>query len=441
MPLNLPATVRQIATKAKTDIRLAWKGSNPFLKNSLVGALADSFSNRVFDFYGILDNAIDQSFGDTATGDFLERHAAEIDIFRNAATKSVGNIIASGDDTSVILIGSGFLISGVAYTSTATVAITATSLAVTTLTRTVSTATCTTTLDHNLAVGSEVVMSGAVETAYNGTFTITNVTALNVFEYTVPGNPGSPATGTILADHVTIPVPVESDEFQDSENNINVNQLSGAALSVQSPIAGVDSTLLVDFSEIGGGTDQEVDDDFRSRYLFKKRNPIANFNSSAIVTYIRQNVPGVTRVFVEEATPAEGEVTIYFMRDNDATAVPSAGEITVTKNALLVIKPAQNIDDDIIFPTLTGVVQPFTFSELNPNTVAMKKAVTASLVAFYAEVPVVNKDIKKEKYEQAISNTVDEGGNPVINFALSAPTADITITSGQIGQLGAVTYP
>lgn len=51
---------------------------------------------------------------------------------------------------------------------------------------------------HNMADGDLVVIREAAEKEYNGTFPISNVTA-NDYDYTIQGNPSSPATGTILA--------------------------------------------------------------------------------------------------------------------------------------------------------------------------------------------------------------------------------------------------
>lgn len=58
-----------------------------------------------------------------------------------------------------------------------------------------ATATCTT---HGFNDLQTILISGAVQTDYNGTFRITNVTA-NTFDFTVANSPTTPATGTITA--------------------------------------------------------------------------------------------------------------------------------------------------------------------------------------------------------------------------------------------------
>lgn len=69
----------------------------------------------------------------------------------------------------------------------------------TTLTSSGTTATATTTQAHGRIVGDDVVISGATQTEYNGTYTIVTVPTPTTFTYTFAGSATSPATGTILA--------------------------------------------------------------------------------------------------------------------------------------------------------------------------------------------------------------------------------------------------
>lgn len=50
---------------------------------------------------------------------------------------------------------------------------------------------------HGLVVGDLAIIRGAVQSEYNGAFTISNVTT-NAYDYTVVGTPTTPATGTIV---------------------------------------------------------------------------------------------------------------------------------------------------------------------------------------------------------------------------------------------------
>lgn len=65
------------------------------------------------------------------------------------------------------------------------------------ITRSGSTATVTLSA-HGFSNGDEITITGATQTAYNGSFVISNVST-NTFDYTVTGTPATPATGTIYA--------------------------------------------------------------------------------------------------------------------------------------------------------------------------------------------------------------------------------------------------
>jgi len=67
-----------------------------------------------------------------------------------------------------------------------------------TITRSGTTATATAATDHEILDGGQVVISGATQAEYNGTFDVT-VTGATTFTFTVTGTPATPATGTIVA--------------------------------------------------------------------------------------------------------------------------------------------------------------------------------------------------------------------------------------------------
>jgi hypothetical protein len=60
-----------------------------------------------------------------------------------------------------------------------------------------TTATVTTKEQHNILPGTSIVISGANEAAYNGTFTVDEVTGFNTFTYTLGNSTTSPATGIV----------------------------------------------------------------------------------------------------------------------------------------------------------------------------------------------------------------------------------------------------
>ncbi len=440
MALNLPSSAEEVVRRAKTDVQRELVNSNPFLKNSVLGAIVTGYGNRIFDTYVQIDELTNVLILDTTVAEFLERWAAIFGKTRLPATQSTGNVVAAGTPGTDIPIGTVIASSdSVLYDSTATVTI-VTNILSCTITLSGQIATVITPTPHNLSDNVIPTIAGANEVEYNGA-QIVNIIDDDTFQYTVIGSPGTPATGAITVTFDSVLVPVQSQDFQDSNSGVEVNQDAGSLLTLQSPIAGVNSTVGVDAGAIGGGTDQESDEDLRNRTLGRVQNPVAHFNVSDITDKAKE-VAGVTRVFVFEVTPALGQVTIYFMRDNDQDPIPTASEVTTVKNKILEIKPANTADVDVIVLAPIPDIRNFIFSSLTPNTSTMQTAVNNNLIQFFAEETEVEVNIDQDAYRAAIQNTTDpQTGDRVQDFVLSTPVGDIIIAPGNIGVLGTVTYP
>lgn len=435
MTLDLPTNRGEILNRIRADVQNELPDLNPFIRNSFLSAILVGLSGRMFDFSIQQQLLINELFMDTATGEFLERWGSYKDITRNPATQAEGPITVTGVVASSIPISSVLSSLGAEqYETQAAASIVAVSEPVNFITRISSTATVETTADHQFASGMNVTIVGADQTEYNGTFEIL-VTAANEFTYQVSGTPTTPATGTITADADLATVTVKSLGFGQA-----VNLESGASLSFSTPLAGIDNTAFVQFDGISGGTDIESDDDLRVRILDAYQNPIALFNVASIVATAK-TVPGVTRVFVNEATPDPGQVTVFFTRDNDVDIIPSAGEVSDVKDALLEIKPAMMFEDDLIVEAPVPVNTNFVFSFLSPNTATMKDAITKSLEQFFREETQVGEPVRDFVYLGAIGNTVDlETGQKVEDFSLATPTGDIPVNIGEIAVLGSVSF-
>ena len=442
MPLTTPETADEVIARAVADVELALAsiGGKPALKNSWLNALVVAYSNRIFDFYFALDQAALEALPDTAVIN-LDRWAAIWKIIRTAGTPALGNAIATGVLASVIPITT-FLTTGDGKrykTTTGPVTITAKAhpIAATKLTSAAQVATCITTDKHELGTQVKISVTGATQSEYNVTnVAIISITDANTFTYPITGTPASPATGSPVVAFNSGTLVVESIDPGSEED-----QVFDVALKFESPITGVDDVARVDFDEIGGGATREVDTAVRSRLLDRVQNPVAHFNVAELVA-VSKSVAGVTRVFVQEITPVVGQVTVYFMRDNDVTSIPSGSEVAAVKSVLDAIRPANSDTADLIVLAPTAISTAFTFSALSPSTGAMKTAVENNLKELFDERTSVGADVTEDEYKAAIFGTVDTTtGDVLVSFALSAPAADITITAGEIGTLGAVTFP
>lgn len=440
MPLNFPIGPREIKQRMRSDVKAILPDFDPFLRNSLIDAIITANSGRFFDSYTDFQEVLRQCFVTTATGVFLEIWGSIKDITRLPATSSSGNIVVTGIASTIIPVGTEFRDSqGEIYNTSQTESIINTTQNVTSLTSSGTTALAQTSDAHLLATGVNVTISGAVETEYNGTFTIT-VISPDTFSYTLLSTTTSPATGVIVSDSTSANIPVVS-----AETGGNTNLLPGAQVTIVTPIAGADNIAFVDIGSIGGGSDVESDDDLRARILFSWQNPATPFNDSGIELTAR-TVAGVTRVFIFEPTsetsdPLPGQVKIYFMRDNDENPIPSAAEVEQVKDAILEIKPAHTLSDDVFVLAPTPVVVDFEINSLVPNTQTMKNSIISNLKAFFQDQTSVGVNLTQNAYTCAIQNTIDsESGDIVVSFSLTNPVGDIPVSIGEIAVLGDVVF-
>lgn len=441
--LDIPDNAEEVVARSKADVQRELNTSNPFGKNHWLGAIITASGNRDFDLYLQLGFAIRESLPDTATlqtednpGGLLTRWAAIWGKQQQAASKSNGNIVATGVAGSTISDATIFVASGVGnFLSTSSATVSDQTINIDDLTRAGTTVTAKTPSSHGLANGVSVTIAAASNTEYNTTADVTVISA-DEFQYEIIGSPPNEIGTSATASFTTASIPVQSEDF-----GADVNLDAGTQLKPQSPIIGVDDTLVVDFGAVGGGTDQESGAALRNRTLDRIQNPVAHFNVSDIVE-IAKEVEGVTRVFVQEVTPALGQVTIYFMRDNDIDPIPTGSEVVKVKDIILTIKPANTATADVIVLSPTGVPVDFTFTSVDPNTASMQSAVNANLRQFFDESTEIGVDVAEDAYRSAIFNTVDTvTGERIKTFTLSTPSGDVTISSGEIGTLGNVVYP
>ncbi len=444
MPLTTPESADDVIARAIADVELALAtvGGKPSLKNSWLNALVVAYSNRVFDFYFALDQAALESLPDTAVVN-LDRWAAIWKIIRTPGTPASGLVIAHGFAGNVVPLGT-FLVTGDGKrykTVTAAVTITGKVFTITAGNLTsdgLGVATVVTTEEHHLATNVLIGLVGANEVEYNQeNEAIIDIVDANTFTYAIPGTPASPATGAPFFVVAAIAeLAVESVDPGSTED-----QVGDVAFKFESPIAGVDDVARTDFDGLSGGATRETNTAVRARLLDRVQNPIAHFNVDEL-TAVAKSVAGVTRVFVQEITPNVGQVTVYFMRDNDATSIPSGSEVAAVKSVLGAILPATSDTADLIVLAPTAVSTDFTFTAISPNTAAMKTAVKNNLKELFDERTNVGVDVAQDAYNAAIFGTVDTTtGDVLVSFTLSAPPGDITIAAGQIGTLGVVVFP
>lgn len=431
--INFP-TLQNIYDRIRSDIRSVLPQIDPSIENSFAFASLVSLGGRAYDLYLKIQQLLEQFFPSTSTGIYLERWAEYEGLTRLEASVSVGNAVFTGTAGSVIPLGATLINSDdLVYETLASTTIVSTTLVVT-LTRDNSTVTASAGSTQGLASGMTITISGADQDDYNGSFIITVVSATQ-FTYELQTEPATPATGTIIATVSAGMVEVESQEV-----GSNKNLDSGSVLNLVTPITGVDSVGLIDLAGLSGGADLETDNNLRNRVFQSRRNPVANFNESAIERQAL-TIVGVTDVFIKRVTPHVGAVTIYFLRRNDTNPIPDAGEVTNVRNAILEILPANSSASDVIVASPTRIDVDFTFTSLTPDTPTMRESVRQSLIALFEDTSFFETNVTEDIYRSAIIQTIDpDTGDSIESFNLSAPTGDVDVSTGEIALLGEVTF-
>ena len=435
MPLRLPANRQEVIDRGLSDIQAVLQNTNPFLRNSLLRALGTATGGRNFEFYFQLQSLSRDLFPLTSTDEFADGWASLKGVFRNPASIANGDLIATGVLGTVIPVGTQFSTpDGRQYVTLLASTIVTQLINIDDLSSVGVTATANTTGAHGFASGQTVTIAGATQAGYNGAFLITRIDD-TTFQYDVPLGLPSPATGIITSTADMATIPSASIEFGEAQNIDGNTQLS-----ITSPIAGLDNTAIALPPGITGGTDLESDADFRTRFIAAYQDPIAQYNVAA-VTQAATSVPGGTRVFVLEVTPAIGFVTVFFMRDNDVNPIPDANEVQKVLDAITAIRPVNGNNTNLIVQAPTPITVDFLISLIDPDTPTMRDSITANLALMFAERTSVGQDLTPDDYRCAISGTVDNVTGQVLSrFILTSPTGTIAVGAGEIPVLGTITF-
>lgn len=437
MALPLPATSKEVTQRAKVDVRREVGRSDPFVRRSYLGAIVVGLCNRVFEFYLSLRDVELESNPLTAIRN-LHIWASIWKIFTLPGTPANGSLWAHanvGANGTIVDVGTRFVSSsGAVYISTAAATFSLGGGSISALTASAGIATATRN-GHGLASNALATITGAAVDGFNLSDVTVTVVDANTFTYEVDAALSGAAGGSPVLTIFGASIPVVS---EGAGASLNLDADTPLTFEAGAP-PNVSSPAFVAAPGIANGSDIESDDAKRARMLFRIRNPTSHFNVASI-TAKAMEVGGVTRVFVQSITPAVGQVTVYFMRDNDLSAIPDAGEVAAVKTALLEIKPVEMSDADLIVAAPTAVPTAFTFSAISPNTASMKDAVRATLADFFRLKTSVGVAVPQDAYRSAIFNTRDPvTGDPVASFTLSTPAGAISISAGQIATLGTVT--
>ncbi len=206
------------------------------------------------------------------------------------------------------------------------------------------------------------------------------------------------------------------------------NRTAGQSLTLISPISGVQAIAIA--GELSGGADIEDDDSLRARLLTRIQQPPHGGSASDYEVWALE-VPGVTRAWVFPAEMGLGTVTVRFARDDDASPIPDAGEVTAVQDYVNARRPV-TAQVYVVAPVLHSVDLTI---DITPDTTPIRDAITAELEDFFRREGAPGSTIYLSRIREAISSAQGE-----FNHDLTVPAADIVLGATELAQLGTITW-
>ena len=229
--------------------------------------------------------------------------------------------------------------------------------------------------------------------------------------------------GTIAAGTATVPVRAQSAGDDGSAD-------AGVKLTLMQPVAGVQSTATVAVGGLTGGADAESDERLRARLLARVQKPPqggADFDYEAWAL----EVPGVTRAWVSPMEMGAGTVTVRFVRDDDASMIPDAGEVAAVDAYIQARRP---VTAEVF--TVAPIAKPLNLTiQLNPNTPAVQAQVQAELADLLRREAKPGATLLVSHLNEALSIAPGEFDHVIVT-----PNANVTHAPGEIPTLGGITW-
>lgn len=210
------------------------------------------------------------------------------------------------------------------------------------------------------------------------------------------------------------------------------NSDAATPLTLSTPVAGANGVATVAAGGLAGGADVESDDELRARLIERIQQSPHGGAGFDYVTWAKE-VAGVTRAWVYPAELGLGTVTVRFVRDDDASLIPDAGELTAVQDYIDARRPV-TAQVSVVAPV--AVPLDLTFTTLVPNTAAVQAAIEAELRDLLRREAEPGATLLLSHIREAISIAAGED-----NFVLSVPAADVGHATGEIATFGVITWP
>ncbi|MGD2215153.1 MAG: baseplate J/gp47 family protein [Gemmatimonadales bacterium] len=234
------------------------------------------------------------------------------------------------------------------------------------------------------------------------------------------------------------------------EEGEDYDSTAGQALTLTSPLSGVDSACEVGAGGFTGGVSEETLSALRGRVLDRLSEPPQGGAVADFVAWTKAACANVREVWVSPNEPLFGEITIRFIVDPatglPVDAIPSAGQAQAVRDYIRgtasydppyhdAVSPAPLIGDRINIatsPHLAAQAVTFEITSLDPDTADVRTAIEEAVDALMLQRAEPGGTIKVSQVIGAIVAAPGEESHELTAID-GAPPADIVI--------GANSYP
>lgn len=231
-------------------------------------------------------------------------------------------------------------------------------------------------------------------------------------------------------------------DFTAKDAGADGNDDASITLTFVSPISGLSSTLTVDADGIAGGADEEEDDDYRQRILWRKQHPPKGGCEADFIAWMKE-ISGVTRVWVFSEYAGSGTVGIAFTRDNDTDIIPSAAQRTSAEEYLVEHTDPTTGETVGVPVTCEPGLQMIALAEqsvnftiaIYPNTTAVQNEIEAELENLFYNEGGPGQTIYLSQISEAISKASGEE-----RHAVTVPATDQTFDQDKVPTVGTITW-
>lgn len=216
------------------------------------------------------------------------------------------------------------------------------------------------------------------------------------------------------------------------------NLPDGATVSLETAIAGVNSTMIVATGGIGGGIDEQGVDQVRARYLLRLREPPQGGADQDYVA-VALKVAGVTRAWEFNHELGLGTVVVRTVFDDPDTGdvvFPDAGQVAAVQAAESAARPITAVVT-VLAPTQLAVA--FTIHVV-PDTADTRAAVTAELVDLMARVAEPGDGAGRGTILLSAIRTAIGVAEGVTDYTVTVPAANVVPSTGELQTVGVITW-